>query len=65
MPRVFKGVNLRGRLLAVALFEENVVVLVGLEGRVEVDEVYRFVPDVAAEDVEVIAVVEQIGLIPI
>ena len=65
LPRVLEGVNLRGGLLAAALFEEDVVVLVGLEWRVEVDEVYRFVLDVTTQDVEVIPVVEQIRLIPV
>jgi hypothetical protein len=45
-------------LRAVFLGEENVVVLAGVEGRVEIDEIHRLVLDVALEDFEVIAVVE-------
>jgi hypothetical protein len=36
---------------------------VGVEGRVEVDQVDRFIFDVPAEDVEVVAVVEGVGRI--
>ena len=32
-----------------------------LEGGIEVDQVYALVLDVAAEDVEVVAVIEQVG----
>ena len=47
---------------AVFFGEEDVVVGVGVEGRIKVDQVHRFVVDVAAEDVEVVAVVEDVGL---
>jgi hypothetical protein len=57
--------NLCRRLRAVALLEEDVVVLVGLEWRVEVDEVNRLVLDVTAQDVKVVAVVEQIRRVPV
>jgi hypothetical protein len=43
---------------AVLFGEEDVVVLAGVEGRVEVDEVHRLVLDIALEDVEIVAVVE-------
>jgi hypothetical protein len=49
---------LRRRSRAVALREEDVVVLVGLERRVEVDEIDALVLDVPAQDVEVVAVVQ-------
>jgi hypothetical protein len=45
---------------AVFFGEEDVVVLAGVEGRVEIDEVHRLVLDVAAEDVEVVSVVERV-----
>jgi hypothetical protein len=40
------------------LLHEDVVVLAGVEGWVEVDEVYGLVGNVVAEDFEVVAVVE-------
>ena len=43
---------------AVLLGEEDVVVLAGVEGRVEIDEVHRLVLDVALEDIEIVTVVE-------
>jgi hypothetical protein len=40
------------------LLEKDVVILVALERRVKVDEIDRLVPHIAAEHVEVVAVVE-------
>jgi hypothetical protein len=45
-------------LSAYGFGEEDVVVLAGVEGRVEVDEVDGGVGDVAAEDFEVVAIEE-------
>ena len=47
------AVNLGGGSLAGALAEEDVVGGVGVEGRIEVDEVDALVGDVLAEDVQV------------
>ena len=58
LPTVFEGGDLAGGAAAVLLGEEDVVVLTGVEGRVEVDEVDGLVGDVVAEDFEVVAVVE-------
>ena len=60
-PGVLEGLDLAGGLLAVMLREQHVVRRVGVERRVQVDEVYRFVRDVAPQDVEVVAVVEGVG----
>jgi hypothetical protein len=43
---------------AVFLGDEDVVILAGVEGRVEVDEIDRFVFAVKLEDFEVVAVIE-------
>lgn len=59
-PRVLKGFELRGSAGAVLFGEEHVVVLIALEGRIEIDEVDGFVPDIAAENVEVVAVVKMV-----
>ena len=57
-PGVLEGGNLGGGLLACLLLEEDVVVGVGVEGRVKIDEVNAGVGDVVAQDVEVVAEVE-------
>jgi hypothetical protein len=58
LPGVFEGGDLGGGTGAVLFREEDVVVLAGVEGRVEVDEVDGGGGDVVAEDGEVVAVVE-------
>lgn len=58
VPGVFKGLELRGGFGAVVLFEEHVVGGFAVEGRVEVDDVNGLVWDVAAQDVEVVTVIE-------
>jgi hypothetical protein len=60
MPRVLEGGDLRGRLLAFRTLEEDVVVRAGIEGRVQVDEVYRLLLDVVSEDAQVVAEVEAV-----
>src|SRR5690606_16655771 len=59
-PRVLERLDLGGGLGAVLLGEEDVVVLVGLEGRIEIDEVDGLVLDVAAQYVEVVAVEQEV-----
>ena len=58
VPGVLEGGNLGGGLLACLFLEEDVVVGVGVEGRVKIDEVNAGVGDVVAQDVEVVAEVE-------
>lgn len=58
MPGVLKRLELRGGLGSVVLFEEHVVGGFAVEGRVEVDQVNGLVGHVAAEDVEVVTVIE-------
>lgn len=59
-PSIFEGFELGGGAGAVFFGEEDVVVLIAFERRVEIDEVDGFVSDVAAENVEVVAVIELI-----
>jgi len=55
----FTSQDSRQRQMAAVLFrEEDGVVLTGVEGWIEVDEVNRLVGDGAAQDFEVVAVVE-------
>ena len=62
LPGVFEGVNLGAGLRAVFFGEEDVVVLAGVEGRIEVHEIDGLVLYVALEDFEVVAVVELVFL---
>ena len=52
VPGVLEGGNLGRGLLAALFLEEDVVVCVGVEGRIEIDEVNAFVGDVIAQDVQ-------------
>jgi len=49
-----------GRLASVFLFEEDVVILVALERRVDVTEVHRLRVDLFFQDVQVVAVVKRV-----
>lgn len=60
VPRVLEGFNLRLARLSLGRFEQEIVVALGIERRVEVDEVNRFGRNVVAEDVKVVAVIELI-----
>ena len=57
-PRILERLDLGGGLLATSFLEEDVIGGVGVEGRVEVDEVYGLVGDMFPEDVEVVPEVE-------
>lgn len=57
-PSVFEGFELGGGSGAVLFGEEDVAVLIAFERRVEIDEVDGFVLDVAAENVEIVAVIK-------
>ena len=61
MPGVLEGGDLRGGFLAGALAEEDVVRGVGVEGRVQVNQVDALIADVLAEDVQVVAEVKAVG----
>ena len=58
VPGVFKGVNLAGSVGAVLLVKEGIVVLRGIKGRIEVNEVNELILDVSLQDVEVVAVIK-------
>ena len=58
VPGVLKGLDLRRAALPLGRFEEEIVVALGIERRVEVDEVNGFAREVVAEDMEVVAVVK-------
>jgi hypothetical protein len=62
MPGVLEGVNLAGGVGAILFVEEGVVVLGGIEGRVEINEVHGLVLEVPPKDVEVVAVIKRAHL---
>jgi hypothetical protein len=59
-PSIIKGFDLGCCLGAGLIGEEDVVTGVAVQGRVKVDQVHRLVLDVAAQDVQVVAIVEQV-----
>lgn len=58
MPRIFKRRDLRLALVALGRFEEEIVVALGVERRIEVDEVNGFGRKVLAHHLKVVAEVE-------
>jgi hypothetical protein len=58
LPRILKRHDLRGGFFAALFLEEHVVGGVGVEGRVEVNQVNAGVRDVVAKNVQVIAKLE-------
>ena len=61
LPGVGECLDLRRRPLAGLLPEQHVVGGVGVEGRVQVDQVHGLVGHVLPQDVQVVAVVEGVG----
>jgi len=60
VPRIVKGGDLRVGTGAALVPEQHVVRAVGVERRVEIDQVDRLVLDVLAQDVEVVTVVKSV-----
>lgn len=60
LPCIFKCFDLRSGPRAVLLGEQNIVILIALERRIEIDKINSFVLAVAMENVQVVAVVESI-----
>src|SRR6266513_1070765 len=58
VPGVLEGFDLRLAGVALGGLEEEVVVPLGIKGRVEVDEVHGLGGEAVAQDLEVVAVVE-------
>src|SRR6266540_4392552 len=61
VPGVLEGQQLGIGGIARLVAEDDVVVAVGVKGRVEVDQVDCRIGQVATQDVEVVAVVEDVG----
>ena len=60
-PGVVEGFDLGRGGLAALILDEDVVGAVGVEGRVEVDQIHRLVRDVLTKHPQVVAVVEGVG----
>jgi hypothetical protein len=58
VPGILEGGDLRFALGPRFVLEEDVIAAVGVEGRVEIDEIDALVGDVFAQDVEVVALKE-------
>jgi hypothetical protein len=58
VPCVLEGHDLRRRPRAVLLGKEHIVILIALEGRIEIDQIHRLILQVAPQDVEIVAVIE-------
>ena len=62
MPGIPERLDLRSRLRAVFFLKQDVVGLVAIEGRVEINQVSTLVLDIAPENVQVVAVVQRVGI---
>ena len=60
MPRVLERGYLRLGLRARFVLEQHVVIAVGIERRVQIDQVNRLVLDVVPQDIQIVAVVESV-----
>ena len=61
VPGILERLDLRVAVVAFGRFEQDVVVGVRIERRVEVDQVHAFGAHVIAQDVEIVAVIERVG----
>lgn len=50
-PCVLKGFSLGGRII------DDIVIPIGIEWRIKIDQVHRFIGDMVAKDVQVISVI--------
>jgi hypothetical protein len=58
VPGVLERLDLRVRLLAGRRAEQDVVVGLAVERRIEIDQINRLVLDVLAQDFEIVALVQ-------
>jgi len=58
MPGVLEGGNLRVGFVSLRRFEEHGIIALGIKRRVEINEVDRFIRNVLAENIEVVAEIE-------
>jgi hypothetical protein len=60
VPSILKGGDLRVGLVTALVLEKHVIGAAGIEGRIQVDQVYAFAFYVLSEDRQVIAVKESV-----
>ncbi len=58
MPRIIERFDLRRRFFTSALFEQDVVVLSGIEGRVQVDEINVFIGSFFPKNFQIVTEIE-------
>jgi hypothetical protein len=61
VPGVIKRLNLRGALGAARAFKQHVIAGVGIERRVQIDQVNALIADAVAQNLQVVAVIQMIG----
>ena len=61
VPGILERLDLRVAVVAFGRFEQDVVVGVRIERRIEIDQVHALVLYVIAQDVEIVAVIERVG----
>jgi len=55
MPGVLEGHDLRVRFVSLRRFEENGIIALRIKRRIEINEIDRFIRDVLAENIEIVA----------
>ncbi len=58
MPGVLKGGDLRVGLVSLRRFEKHGIIALRIERRIEINEIDRFIRNVFAENIEIIAEIE-------
>ena len=58
MPRVLEGGDLRVGLVSLRRLEEHGIIALGIKRRIEINKVNRFIRNVLAENIEIVAEIE-------
>ena len=58
VPSILEGFDLGSGARAVLLLEEDIVGLIAVEGRIQIDQIHRVVGNVAPQNIQVVAVIE-------
>src|ERR1035437_3677914 len=62
MPAIFKGGDLRVAFVSLRRFKEHGIIALGIERGIEINEIDRFIRNVLAENIEIVAEIEFIQL---
>ncbi len=61
VPRILERLDLRVAVRALGRLEQDIVIGVRIERRVEIDKVHAFVSDMFAQHVQIVAIIELVG----